>query len=189
MLQLRFQGVVGYQTRHALYAGDKYEVQLKTVSPYCTVMSFLKDAQPIDVPPKFSMVIPTPSGTKIVDVYEGRYFAMSHSVWHMLVFDQRTVVCVSPESFGHQSGAPIIQSTPSSLNSSEEVSRSETRTHGEENKLREYICDTWGDCNELRQEVETLGKEKFYYDKHDVPVTWKTYQEFVTDHECWCGQC
>jgi len=197
MLQLRFQTVPGLETVHKLNH-TPYLVRLTTVSPYCTVLCFLKDGHPVDVPPDFSMVIPNPnSGTCMVNAFQNRVFAMGHSATHLLCMENnKTLLCLSPYMTTAILGAQIIRSASNSpcpsLNSSEEVSRNEQKTASLENKFCEYIREEWGDCETLREEIEQTegGSEAFYYSNDfKSSVSSDIYSDFVNDTSCWCGQC
>lgn len=196
MIQLRFQGVLGLESEHKLCGETEcYAVRLTTVSHCCTVLAFLSQdglGTIKDIPSGLAMLIPTPNGTREVLPVQYRFFAMSHSVTHMLVTERkRTLLCISPQSFGQSipDRPPCLTSLPSSLVSSEEVPRSK---NADDNRIRLYICEEWGDCDMLREEIEQVGEEKFYYETSEIGskgIKWAIYHEFVTDQACWCGQC
>ena len=131
MIQLRFSNVVGVQSAYLFTAIERFILRIETVSPYASLLCFLNnEGLAIDVPIGFTMTIPSSQGDNLVNAFQKRVYAMSHSIAHLLVHQNQTMLCISPASFGLTT--PMnrsLQSSPcSSLASSEEVSRSDEKT-------------------------------------------------------------
>lgn len=205
MLQLKFRTTAYGESVYKLSVED-YSIGIMTVSHCASVLYFVSqiDGRPINVPQDFALIVNTQtSGSTKVTPFANRVFAMSHTVVHMLAYrNNKTVLIISPQTFNTPlsssfSGAPIISSSSRSasvsLASSEEVSRNESRIHAEENQMHAYIVDEWGDCVALREEVEQVGIDKFYYENSQLNnlthIKRKTFEEFIEDSECWCGRC
>ena len=59
----------------------------------------------------------------------------------------------------------------------------------EEETMKTYICEEWGNCNNLRIKISNEGLGYFYECYTTVPVTWPTYARFAQGSSCWCGKC
>lgn len=59
----------------------------------------------------------------------------------------------------------------------------------QEYELVEWIKHWGGDCNAVRQKINSEGVGYFYNSYTTVPAEWNTYTDFVDDVECWCGAC
>ncbi len=60
----------------------------------------------------------------------------------------------------------------------------------EYDKLEKYIIEKWKTCKNLKAAIEKEGGTDCFYKLHaDVPVSYDTFCDTVSDGGCCCGKC